>query len=76
MIKCQICGEESVVKVAEHEDSHIDFYSCCNENCDDYAELLVETNGSLEYVYKMLSAYKEMVKEIVNEKNNIPRDRV
>ncbi len=72
MIKCATCGEPTVVKVAENEEG-LDFYSCCNENCKVYAELLVNVQGELQSVPGMMNAYREIVKEIANEKNKLPR---
>ena len=69
MIKCQTCGNDTVMRVGEN--NGIDFYSCCNEKCNDYAGLLVETNGSLQCVHDMLNAFKDVVLEIQNEKNKI-----
>ena len=72
MIKCMKCGEDSVIMVADK--SGVEFYSCCNEECSDCAELLVKTPlGHLESVHKMLGAYSQVVKEIMNEKNTIRR---
>ena len=67
---CELCGEKTVIKVAENQG--INFYSCCNEDCVDYAELLTETNNGLEYVHSMLNAYREMVKEVIDEKDKLP----
>jgi hypothetical protein len=70
MIKCKTCGEKTVLKVAEHGD--LDMFSCCNEECKDYAELLVETNGNvLVSVAEMMDAYRNVVKEIQDEKNKV-----
>jgi hypothetical protein len=69
MLQCKTCGEISVVGVAEK--NGINFYACCNDECKVYAELLVETNGHLEDVHKMLSVYKDVIKEITDEKNRV-----
>ena len=74
MTECELCGQKTVTKVAEN--GGMDFYSCCNENCIDFAELLVETNGGLESVHTMLDAYKTVVQEIADEKDKVPRGRV
>ena len=71
MIKCDICGETSVVQVAEN--CGVKFSSCCNEKCEDYAELLIETNGGFKNVHEMLNAYKDVMKEITNEKDKVRR---
>lgn len=69
MFLCLSCNEESVIKVAEN--GGLDFFSCCNEKCKEYSELLVETNGRLAPVHDMLNAYREIVEELTNEKNKI-----
>jgi hypothetical protein len=49
-------------------------YSCCNEDCAEYAELMVESNGGLVKMYEMLNAFKDVVQEITDEKNKVHRD--
>ncbi len=73
MIKCELCGKPTVVKVAEQHG--LDMFSCCNEECIDYAELLVETNGGLESVHTMLDGFKQIVKEVTDEKNKVRKGR-
>lgn len=67
MVKCLTCGENKVIKVAEN--GGVDFYSCCNEHCEDYAELLVGTNGGYTNIHEMLNSYKDVIREIQDEKN-------
>jgi len=67
MIPCKTCGEDTVLKVAEK--NGIDMYSCCNEDCDDYAELLVMTNQGTESMHNMLNTFKNVVKDITDEKD-------
>ena len=69
MIKCELCGQESVIRVAEN--GGVGFFSCCNEDCIDHAELLVETNGGLQSVDEMLNAYYQIVEEITSEKDKV-----
>ena len=74
MIRCELCGKKSVIEVAEN--GGIKFFSCCNEECADFAGLLVETNGSLESVHEMLDVYKYVVKEITDEKDKVSKGKV
>ncbi len=71
MIKCMVCGQPTIMQVASN--NALDFFSCCNENCKEYGELLVETNGGLIGVVDMLESYREIVNEITDEKNRLPR---
>jgi len=66
---CHVCGQQTILKVAENYG--LTFYACCNEECRNYAEPLVETNGGLISVADMIETYQQIVKEITNEKNNI-----
>lgn len=74
MAKCCICQSDSILKVAEH--GNIDLFACCNESCINYAELLVESNGVMVVFADMMDAYRQVVKEITDEKNKIPKRKV
>jgi len=66
---CRTCGEPSVIKVAEK--AGIMFFSCCNEKCNNYAELLVLTPFGMESVSNMIESYKKVIDEITCEKNKV-----
>ncbi len=69
IIKCKECGEPTVMRVAEN--NGVEFYSCCNEECSEYAELLVHTNNALQSIHIMLNGFKDVIQEITDEKNNV-----
>lgn len=71
MVNCTKCGEDTVLKVGKHTEFDGNLYACCNEDCTEYAELLIYVNGILVSLPDMLNVYKEIVKEVTDEKNKV-----
>lgn len=67
--QCKVCGENSILSVATN--NGVEFFSCCNEDCSEYAEMLVETMEGFIYAAEMLNKFKDVVKEITNERNKV-----
>lgn len=65
MRECPTCGNLSVIRVAANETT--EFYACHNEECKEYAELLVDTGIKLENVNRLY----ETVSKIANEINKV-----
>jgi hypothetical protein len=68
---CSVCGNETLIKVAEDENRR-SFYSCYTENCEQHAKLQVQIDvGVFVPQQLLLDKLVETVEEYNNEQNNI-----